>query len=209
MSNLMTETEIRPRHSGSKRLFKNPVLEKLSHTHIAIPLTLYALIGTGLLVYAYRNAQLPTHLIMTLFFSGMFIFTFVEYWLHRELYHMATGSVWRQKMQYFMHGVHHEFPKDKSRLAMPPIAAVLLSSVLLGIFYLLMSKYAYAFFPGFLWGYAGYLLIHYLTHAYPPPRNFFKVLWINHALHHYKDGKLVFGVSSPLWDYVFGTMPKK
>ena len=33
-----------------------------------------------------------------------------------------------------------------------------------------------------------------------------KQLWINHAVHHYKDGNAVFGVSSPLWDYIFGTM---
>ncbi|MEL6652049.1 MAG: fatty acid hydroxylase, partial [Bacteroidota bacterium] len=26
--------------------------------------------------------------------------------------------------------------------------------------------------------------------------------------HHYKDDTVAFGVSSPLWDYVFRTMPK-
>jgi sterol desaturase/sphingolipid hydroxylase (fatty acid hydroxylase superfamily) len=48
-----------------------------------------------------------------------------------------------------------------------------------------------------------------MVHAYPAPKNFFKVLWINHAVHHYKDGEVVFGVSSPLWDYIFGTMKLK
>jgi sterol desaturase/sphingolipid hydroxylase (fatty acid hydroxylase superfamily) len=34
-------------------------------------------------------------------------------------------------------------------------------------------------------------------------------LWVNHSVHHYKDGEIVFGVSSPLWDYIYGTMKLK
>jgi sterol desaturase/sphingolipid hydroxylase (fatty acid hydroxylase superfamily) len=200
---------VNPKHSGTKQLFKNPILEKLTHTHIAIPLTIYIIIGGLLLTYAYTKAILPPFLIGGLFLAGMFVFTFVEYWMHRSLYHMPTDTEWRKKMQYTMHGVHHEYPKDKSRLAMPPIFGVTLALIILGVFYVLMGEYAYAFFPGFLYGYTGYLFVHYIVHAYPPPKNFFKFLWVNHAIHHYKDGELVFGVSSPLWDYVFGTMPKK
>ncbi len=62
---------------------------------------------------------------------------------------------------------------------------------------------------GFLVGYASHLAVHYLVHAYPPPKNFFKALWVNHSVHHYKDGEVVFGVSSPLWDYIYGTMKLK
>jgi sterol desaturase/sphingolipid hydroxylase (fatty acid hydroxylase superfamily) len=69
-----------------------------------------------------------------------------------------------------------------------------------------MGDYAFAFLPGFLVGYASYLAVHYMVHAYQPPRNFMKMLWVNHGIHHYKDGEIIFGVSSPLWDYIFGTM---
>jgi sterol desaturase/sphingolipid hydroxylase (fatty acid hydroxylase superfamily) len=48
-----------------------------------------------------------------------------------------------------------------------------------------------------------------MVHVYQPPKNFFKILWINHSVHHYKHGEYVFGVSSPLWDYVYGTMKEK
>jgi sterol desaturase/sphingolipid hydroxylase (fatty acid hydroxylase superfamily) len=41
------------------------------------------------------------------------------------------------------------------------------------------------------------------------PKNFVGVLWTNHALHHYGDPHTMYGVSSPLWDYVFGTVYKK
>jgi sterol desaturase/sphingolipid hydroxylase (fatty acid hydroxylase superfamily) len=33
-----------------------------------------------------------------------------------------------------------------------------------------------------------------------------KPLWRNHHLHHYKDDHKGFGVSSTIWDRVFGTM---
>ena len=43
---------------------------------------------------------------------------------------------------------------------------------------------------------------------YKAPKGFFNFLWANHAVHHYKDQTKAYGVSSPFWDYVFGTMPK-
>jgi len=31
---------------------------------------------------------------------------------------------------------------------------------------------------------------------------------MDHAIHHYKYPEKAFGVSSPLWDFVFGTLPR-
>jgi sterol desaturase/sphingolipid hydroxylase (fatty acid hydroxylase superfamily) len=36
-----------------------------------------------------------------------------------------------------------------------------------------------------------------------------KHLWIHHALHHYQQPDAAYGVSSPLWDFFFKTMPEK
>ena len=91
---------------------------------------------------------------------------------------------------------------------MPPIVSVILAASLLYVFHLLIGEYTFAFLPGFVLGYASYLFVHFIVHAYQPPKNFFKALWVNHGIHHYKDHNKAFGVSSPLWDYVFGTMPK-
>jgi len=51
--------------------------------------------------------------------------------------------------------------------------------------------------------------MHYIQHIFKAPKGFFKSWWANHAVHHYKDQTKAYGVSSPLWDYVFGTMPVK
>jgi sterol desaturase/sphingolipid hydroxylase (fatty acid hydroxylase superfamily) len=201
-----THSNPKPKHKGSKQLFDNPILEKLTHTHIAIPVTMFLVSGAILGYYAFTHTNLEKWVIGSLFISGMIIFTFVEYWVHRSVYHIEPTTEARAKFQYVAHGVHHEYPKDKTRLAMPPIIAAVVAITLFTVFFILMGESAYAFFPGFIWGYAAYLLVHYAVHAYNPPKNFMKQLWVNHAVHHYKHGNAVFGVSSPLWDYVFGTM---
>ena len=48
--------------------------------------------------------------------------------------------------------------------------------------------------------------MHYAIHAWNPPFKWMKPLWRNHHLHHYKNEHNGFGVSSTLWDHIFGTM---
>jgi len=195
-----------PKNKGSKQLFKNPVLEKLSRTHISIPLTIFGIYSVGLLYWSVTHTTLSVGTTVGLFFIGLLVFTLVEYLVHRYVYHISTHTEWRKKFQYIAHGVHHEFPKDKDRLAMPPLLTITVSTILLLLCRLIMGDFTFAFLPGFLVGYAAYLSIHYIVHVYQPPKNFFRALWVNHGIHHYKDGDTVFGVSSPLWDYIFGTM---
>jgi len=189
------------------RDFKNPLLEKLSRTHISVPLTLFSIYSGALLYYSLTYTELSMIITVSLFALGLLAFTLTEYLMHRYVFHMATYTEWRRKIQYTSHGVHHEFPKDKTRLAMPPIASVTLSTALLLLLRLIIGDLVFAFLPGFLMGYAGYLFVHYIIHSYQPPKNAFKILWIHHGIHHFKNNERAFGVSSPLWDYVFRTMP--
>lgn len=191
-----------------KKIFDNPIVERLSRTPIYAPIILYFIISAGLLYWAVANASLPVPSVVLLFFAGWLTFTLIEYLVHRYVFHMAPKTKTRKRIQYNFHGVHHEYPKDKDRLAMPIPVSIMLALFLFGFFYLLIKTYTYGFLPGMLVGYASYLFVHYIVHAYAPPKNIFKHLWINHAIHHYKDDKVIFGVSSPLWDYLLGTMPK-
>lgn len=202
-------TNVKPQNKGSKQLFNNPILEKLTRTHIAIPLTIFFTYAGGLLYWNIQNTNLTALTTIILFFVGLISFTWVEYMIHRHIFHLKPFTELRAKFQYTVHGVHHEFPKDKDRLAMPPLLSITLSTILLLLFKVIMGDFVFAFLPGFLVGYALYLAVHYMVHAYPPPKNFFKALWVNHGVHHYKDGEVVFGVSSPLWDYIYGTMKLK
>jgi 4-hydroxysphinganine ceramide fatty acyl 2-hydroxylase len=199
----------RPDNFGSAQIFSNPVLERISRTHISIPITLFLAISSVSLYYGVTATSIPFGFGLAVAVLGIVAFTFVEYMMHKHFFHMEPDTPIKDKLQYGIHGVHHDYPRDKDRLAMPPFVSAAYAAILYLVFTLLMGDFALYFLPGFLLGYSGYLGVHYVVHVYNPPKNFLKVLWVNHAIHHYKDPDAAFGVSSPLWDYLLGTLPKK
>jgi len=193
-------------NKGQARLFKNDYLEMLTKTHPLVIWGMYIPI-IGLLLY-YSSTELGFSLakVLLIFFSGIFFWSFFEYLAHRFIFHWISDHPAAQKIAYIMHGNHHQFPRDRQRLFMPPVPSIIISSLLLGTYYLIMGKYAFMFFPGFMFGYLIYGTMHYAIHAWNPPFKWMKGLWRNHHLHHYKNEHKGFGVSSTLWDHVFGTM---
>ena len=198
----------KPKNKGTTQVFKNPILERLSRTHISLPLTIFSIISVFLIYTGITDKGLTAVTLGGLFVGGLLFFSLVEYIMHRYLFHMPETTPARKKFVYTAHGVHHDYPKDKDRLAMPIPASLTLSFLFFLLYRLIMGDLVYGFLPGFLMGYAAYLGVHYMVHAFQPPKNFFKVLWIHHGIHHYKQPERAFGVSSPLWDLVFRTMPK-
>jgi len=203
------ESKNKPHAKGTKALFKNKFLEKLTRTHIAAPLIVFSIISTGLIIYGLNESYISSITVVPLFILGFIAFTLVEYFLHRFIFHLKPTGKASEKFAYAVHGVHHEYPKDKDRLAMPIPLALVLATAFFLLFRLFLGDLVYGFLPGFFMSYATYLWIHYMVHAFQPPKNFWKVLWVHHGIHHYKDPERAFGVSSSLWDMVFGTMPKK
>jgi len=198
-----------PKEQGTTALFKNPILEKLARTHISVPLAIYFL-GSSILIYVGISRQYFSALeSLGLFLIAFLLWTWVEYLAHKHLFHMLPDTKLKAKLQYTFHGVHHEFPRDKTRIAMPPAASLIILTALFFFFKLFIGNYVYAFLPGFVMGYSAYLFVHYMIHAMRPPKNFLNILWIHHSIHHYKDDTVAFGVSSPFWDYILCTMPKK
>jgi len=190
-------------------LFQTKWLNFLTRSHVSVPVSMVVGFSAWLL---YRSSNLTSFTVLQtagLFFAGLLFFTFAEYALHRNLYHLEPTAKWRKRFTYVVHGVHHDYPKDRSRIAMPPIGIIIYLVVFYTLFTLLLGDYGYSTLAGFATGYCVYQGIHYMVHAYRPPNNIFRALWTNHAIHHYQDDTVLFGVSSPLWDYVFGTLPKK
>lgn len=193
----------------SPPMFENPVLNRLSQTHIATPIVIFFVYAIGLLWYTEIKTSIPPLMVALVFFTGVLGFTFMEYFVHRWVYHPPHGaSEAYKKATYKLHGMHHDYPKDRKRLAMPPLVAIALATSLLFLFELILGQYAFSYLAGFVVGYAMYLMVHYTVHIYAPPRNFLRALWVNHSIHHYSEDDVLFGVSQPLWDYVFGTLPR-
>jgi len=199
----------RPKHKGSPKLFDNPILEKLTHTHISLPLIIFSVIAGALIYYGIIEKGFTVPTIVLWFFGGLLFFTLIEYIMHRYLYHIPATSERKKKISYTMHGVHHDYPKDKSRLAMPPLLSLIIATVFFIIYRTILGDYVFGFLAGFLMGYALYLAVHYSVHAFKVPNNFLKILWHHHSIHHYREPDRAFGVSSPFWDVIFRTMPRK
>lgn len=192
----------------SARLFKSDFLELFTHVHFTVPLIVYVPV---VLYFLYRGSVDPvlggTSLI-GLFFGGLVVWTLTEYLLHRFVFHYEPKTGIGKKLHFLMHGVHHDYPNDSLRLVMPPVISLPLAALFYGLFSLLLGEtFLPFFFAGFLVGYLFYDMIHYATH-HAPMKTTTIGLWVkhHHMRHHYQTDRLYYGVSTPLWDYVFGTM---
>ncbi|RYG54674.1 MAG: fatty acid hydroxylase [Chitinophagaceae bacterium] len=196
------------KNKGQARLFKSEYMEMMTKTHPIVIYSMYFPVIALLLYYGSAYKGLPAGLEVVLFIGGALSWSLFEYVMHRYLFHLIADSQRAQKFIYTLHGVHHEYPRDRERLFMPPVPSLIIACLIFLGLQALMGVNAFAFFPGFLFGYIMYGSMHYAIHAFAPPR-FLKALWRNHHLHHYKAPDKGFGVSSVLWDIVFRTVPKK
>jgi sterol desaturase/sphingolipid hydroxylase (fatty acid hydroxylase superfamily) len=193
-------------NKGQALLFSNPLLEKLTKTSLLFIWLLYLPILIAMSAFVLESGRLSFLTFFLTFISGMASWTLTEYVIHRFLFHGHEDSGKMNKMRYLIHGTHHAFPRDKERLIMPPVPSLIITSTFFVLFYLIMGNYAWAFFPGFIFGYLLYGSLHYAIHAYAPPFRWMKPMWRNHQLHHYSNVDKGFGVSTTLWDRLFGTM---
>ncbi|MFQ5649282.1 MAG: sterol desaturase family protein [bacterium] len=192
-------------------LFENRFLDRLSYVHPSVPVVLYLPVIAFLVYRALAHPTLSVLALLSLFLGGILAWTFTEYVIHRFVFHLEGSSAVARYILHLMHGVHHDYPNDSRRLVMPPVISIPLALFFYGVFGLLLEQtYLFAFFPGFLFGYVCYDTIHYATHHFPMKSRIGQWLKRHHIRHHYQDEELGYGVSSPLWDYVFKTtFPKK
>lgn len=193
-------------NKGQAQLFKSPALEALTKSHPLVIWAMYVPIMTWLMYVGSTSFHFSGFQVWLTFFIGIFSWTVFEYFAHRYLFHIKAKTERAKKIAYIFHGNHHHFPRDRQRLFMPPVPSIILATVIFTVFYLLINNWAFMFFTGFMLGYLLYGSTHYAIHAWSPPFKWMKPLWRNHHLHHYKDEHRGFGVSTTIWDRVFGTM---
>lgn len=198
-------------NKGQARLFQNSFLEVFTKTHPLVIWGMYLPLIIFLLYYSFTAENISAFRLAASFSGGIFFWTFFEYIIHRYAFHFIAKSERMKRVVYILHGNHHEYPRDKERLFMPPVPSLLIAAVVFLIIFLCskaagLDEYAFSFFAGFVLGYLLYGSMHYAIHAWNPPFKWMKPLWRNHHLHHYRQQEKGFGVSSTFWDHVFGTM---
>ena len=191
----------------SIRLFENDFLEKLTHVHPIVPLVFWAPIASYLLWRSVSVHELPLLGLLASAVIGIFTWSFTEYALHRYLFHFPAKSSVGKWLVFLFHGNHHHDPKDKTRLVMPPGGSIPIMLVLyFGFSLVIPQPWIEPFVGFFIIGYLIYDYIHYATHHFPMKNPVAKYLKIYHLKHHFSGESGRYGVSSPLWDKVFGSM---
>jgi 4-hydroxysphinganine ceramide fatty acyl 2-hydroxylase len=190
------------------RMFKSDFMEFFSHVHPATPLVIYGPLITYALYVALWQRALSILAGVGLFLLGLFFWTLIEYIIHRYAFHHEARTQIGKQFHFIVHGVHHDYPNDAKRLVMPPVISIPLALLFYGLFFLLFGSSAPAVWAGLAAGYVCYDSIHYAIHHFPMKAGILNRLKQHHLRHHYHDDHSGYGVSSPLWDYVFGTNRK-
>ena len=133
-------------------------------------------------------------------FGGAFVFSFVEYALHRWLFH-AGLVIWDE-----LHASHHGDPRR------PAALPFWFSAVCAPAFFWMLMQWSSTFVAhfvlcGFFAAYFTYGALHHLQHSIrikDIPFRWLRRKWAAHAVHHGR-ADVNFGVMTSLWDRVFGT----
>ena len=142
-----------------------------------------------------------------LFVIGLFSWTLLEYILHRFVFHWQPRSRRLRDRIEVLHVRHHESPRDLDRLFVRPIYSIPISALVFsGVYVALGDVFSASIAMAGLWtGFLYYEFVHYQVHCTYSTVAFLTFQRSRHYHHHFMDPSICFGVTTPLWDWVFGT----
>ncbi len=131
--------------------------------------------------------------------GGLIGWTLIEYLLHRVLFHHAP-------ILSEIHARHHQSPQDL-------IGTPAWASALIGLIAIASPAWATLGFglgtaatAGLATGYLWYVFVHYATHHWRLRRgSYLYRARLRHARHHHLSQGGNFGVTTGVWDQIFGT----
>jgi hypothetical protein len=147
---------------------------------------------------------------------------FVEWVIHRYLLHMPAFRLFGGRVELYgsvQHRRHHRSPSDLDRVLLKPVEVVSFIVQIAGVaagltwaaLWLLGGHFMPVWLTTVVLSYLGlfrYEASHFLIHTpYVPKTRWYRTIWRNHRLHHYKHEGYWMGVSSNLGDRVLGTNP--
>ena len=147
---------------------------------------------------------------------------FVEWVIHKYLLHLPPFELRGRKVELYgsiQHRNHHLSPSDLDRVLLKLIEvtsfivqiAIAIALVTLAVALPLGAPVLPLALTGIVFSYLGlfrYEWSHFLIHTpYVPRSRWYRTIWRNHRLHHFKNEGYWMGVSSNVGDRVLGTNP--
>ncbi|HSE10012.1 MAG TPA: sterol desaturase family protein [Nocardioidaceae bacterium] len=170
----------------------------------ALALTVAARVVVG--DYRWTDAVAPAALVAAFPFVEWLIHVCVLHWRPRRLGPVELDSLLARK-----HRAHHADPRDIPLVFIPWRALAWIIPVYAVLSFVVFPRAGLAL--SFLVSTAAlacmYEWTHYLVHSdYRPRSKFYRAVWRNHRLHHYKNEHYWFGVATPgTADRLLGTCP--
>jgi sterol desaturase/sphingolipid hydroxylase (fatty acid hydroxylase superfamily) len=169
------------------------------------PIVAFVLLHFSLRVEAKRSAGE----LFVLFLSGVLAWTLLEYGLHRFVFHVQIPlrNPRLRELVNTSHLSHHASPRDPTKVLVQPLYGLVISAMLYGLIYAAVRSplSATVVMIGIWTGFLYYEAVHYRVHFSLSPSGLIARQRRSHFFHHFTNNKRCFGVTSPLWDYVFGT----
>ncbi len=134
---------------------------------------------------------------------GAVTWSLLEYLIHRWLGH----AVWLRPNPFASEHVRHH--SEGNYFAPTSKKVLTVGAVILLLWYpaitVLGSAVGISFVIGFTGMYVTYEVVHRRDHTHPGIGAYARFLRRHHFHHHYEDPSTNHGVTSPIWDWVFGT----
>jgi sterol desaturase/sphingolipid hydroxylase (fatty acid hydroxylase superfamily) len=157
-----------------------------------------------------REAETHLSALLWLIPIGLLLWTLLEYGLHRFVFHIQipVPNLRLREMLNASHLSHHASPRDPTKVLVHPVYGLLISLILYGALYVVSGSLfsAAGILTGIWMGFLYYEAVHYRVHFSLSGSGLVARQRRAHFYHHFTNNKRCFGVTTPLWDYVFGTM---
>jgi sterol desaturase/sphingolipid hydroxylase (fatty acid hydroxylase superfamily) len=168
---------------------------------VYVPLTLRAF------QWSVRDGAFPMRpgTVIFLVLLGVFGWTLLEYLLHRFV-HLGREGTLMGNAAAKLHMTHHRRPTYAPKVTTPVWVSLPIAVAVLGLLRLVSGIWEASLLvmAGILIGYLFYEVVHFRIHYGPQPGGVIEHQRATHTIHHRDRGRC-FGVTTPLWDWVFGT----
>jgi sterol desaturase/sphingolipid hydroxylase (fatty acid hydroxylase superfamily) len=191
------------------RMFESNFFEFFSKVHPSAPFILW--IPIVLYVAASNLVDHTTTLTQfaAFFPLGFLTWQVLEYFIHKKLFHwLGIGPISR-RFHDIVHGFHHKYPDDDTRLVMPLTVSIALATIIgAGVWFLHRPDMTVPWWTGLVGGYLWYDFTHWSTHNREPMTKWGRTLRAHHMMHHFGDHDANFGISHMWIDRVLGSLKK-
>src|SRR4051812_47400131 len=188
------------------RMFDSDFFEFFSKVHPSVPFVFYIPIGLGLVAWSLYSGVSTLLTVAVCFPLGWVAWQFIEYFGHKHLFHWEGSGPFTRWLHGILHGYHHKYPDDDTRLVLPLGASIPPAALIaFGLYFVGRPELTIPYFVGIMFGYLWYDFTHWSTHYRKPLTAWGKRQRAHHMAHHFNDPSKNYGISYQWIDIVLGT----